>query len=263
MDKKTFFRVLGLDPAGDGSNKFVGYLWEHSDEEGDQVELLIEDSSPMTPRRAKRMGQHIRQIWLAYELSGIGVDEVGLGYFFPTVLELSNIDTKFVHTFAANAEPTGPEREKYKNLGTQAATEMMHRFELGAEFARDETHAPGTGKPGDRLLLPNNPQLRKQLKGREFKITPDDQLMLEPKDKLDESPDHFDGIVIAYWTLQEVREFHRYHTWLAKRGGYGDADRYMTLRHMQAQQRENAIRREINGRGNPNNRQFYGHTAAL
>ena len=120
-------RVIGLDPAGDGSDLFVGYLWEESKKRGSTVTCILEDDST----RHSVLAQQIAQDYHRRGCLGIGIDTVGLGYNFKELLFVNNIEDEQLFPFQHNALPEGLNADEYDNLAMEAADDLRRRLERG------------------------------------------------------------------------------------------------------------------------------------
>ena len=195
MPIRDTVRVIGLDPAGDGSDLFVGYLWEESKTRGSKITCILENDSTRHSILAKEIADDYRK----RGCQGIGIDDVGLGYDFKELLYVNDIKDEELFPFQHNALPEGPDCDEYENLAMEAADDLRKRIERGVFNKRGLTD-----NPADRILIPNEPALIEQLQQREFDLTRRDKLKLQEKKELDESPDHFEALMIAYWTLKQV-----------------------------------------------------------
>ena len=155
--------MIGLDPAGDGSDLFVGYLWEESKRRGSKIECILEDDSTRHSILAKQIAEdHYKK----RGCQGIGIDDVGLGYDFKELLYVNGIQDEELFPFQHNALPEGPDCDEYDNLAMEAADDLRKRIDRGVFHKRGLTE-----DPADRLILPNEPALIEQLQEREFDIT--------------------------------------------------------------------------------------------
>ena len=130
----------------------------------------------------------------------IGYDAVGVGYGFGDLLtsQPESIPPERTIPFAAGTLPLGGEKaeEKFDNIAIQFAVGMRERLALsGQGITTDDGFDFG-------IQLNLEAEARRQLGQRRFEINEQtNKIRLQPKNKLKESPDHFDALLIGYFAL--------------------------------------------------------------
>ena len=130
----------------------------------------------------------------------LGYDAVGVGYGFGDLLKSppESIPPERVFPFAAGTLPLGGEKaeEKFDNIAIQFAVGMRERLALSGQGSTTDDGLDF----GIQLNL--EAEARRQLGQRRFEINEQtNKIRLQPKNKLKESPDHFDALLIGYFAL--------------------------------------------------------------
>ena len=208
MGRGEFVAALGTDIAGDGSNRSVSYhwvQWQHRAEVRccyDQQDAKPSD----TARHHKRafygnLKSSDRRLVATRRaaIHLIGYDAVGVGYGFGDLLtsQPESIPPERTIPFAAGTLPLGGEKaeEKFDNIAIQFAVGMRERLALSGQGITTDGFDFG-------IQLNLEAEARRQLGQRRFEINEQtNKIRLQPKNKLKESPDHFDALLIGYFAL--------------------------------------------------------------
>lgn len=213
---KASVGVVGADVAGDGSNRSVSYLFRQY---ADRLVVRCcydEQDVGMSVSVQRHQCLFFGRFWDDPSTKGfhkrgnvdlIGFDAVGVGYGFGEMLKQGplGVPAGCVLPFMAGSKPLGGPRaeDKFDDVAIQFAVGLRERLSL-AQSSRQSLRVRGIRplftKYRTQLFLPREAQ--EQLRARRFEINErTNRLRLEPKAQLKESPDHFDGLLIGYYTL--------------------------------------------------------------
>ena len=208
--------VIGADVAGDGSNRSVSYLFRQFadrlvvrccyDEQDVGMSVSVARHQSLFFGRFKQAGI-TRGFHVRGNVDLIGYDAVGVGYGFGEMLKQGRLGVPSgrVLPFMAGSKPLGgpPAEEKFDDVAIQFAVGLRERLSL-AQSAKQSLPVRGI-RPlftKYRVQMHLEREAQGQLTSRRFEINErTNRLRLEPKAHLKESPDHFDGLLIGYFTL--------------------------------------------------------------
>ena len=211
---KESVAVIGADVSGDGSNRSVSYLFRQYPNRLVVRCCYDEQDVGMSVSVLRHQSLFFGRFWDSQRgfnkrgnVALIGFDAVGVGYGFGAMLQQGplGVPPGCVLPFMAGSKPLGGPRaeDKFDDVAIQFAVGLRERLSL-AQSAKQPLRVPGVRplftKYRAELFLP--PEARGQLTSRRFEVNErTNRLRLQPKSQLKESPDHFDGLLIGYWTL--------------------------------------------------------------
>ena len=213
---KPSIAAVGADVSGDGSNRSVSYLFRQFPDRLVVRCCYDEQDVGMSVSVARHQSLFFGRFWDDASTKGfhkrgnvalIGFDAVGVGYGFGEMLKQGKLGVPpgCVLPFMAGAKPLGgpAAEDKFDDVAIQFAVGLRERLSL-AQSAKQSLKAHGIRplftKYRAELHLPR--EALKQLTSRRFEINErTNRLRLQPKSQLKESPDHFDGLLIGYYTL--------------------------------------------------------------
>lgn len=204
--------AIGADVSGDGSNRSVSYLWRQYPGRAEIRCCYDEHDAGMAVavRRHQRFfyGRFSAQRGLSQRgnVDLIGYDAVGVGYGFGELLCTGRLGLprERVLPFMAGSKPLGgePAEDKFDDVAIQFAVGLRERLSLSGMATR-----PGVAKVRPlyrhyKVVLALPREAISQVTSRRFEINErTNRLRLQPKSQLKESPDHFDALLITYFTL--------------------------------------------------------------
>lgn len=204
--REAALQVIGIDISGDGSDRCVAWKWAEGLAAGGQVNLFHDSHRP----DFGKLADGLAEAWWGSRLAAIGYDAVGLGYLFGELLVDRGLPEDRVMAFVGSRKADTEEvEEKYENLQAQYAVLLRGRIvQARSATGRKGPSAAARSRLRDKrqLVIDEVPELRQQLGERRFLTTRRGRIALQPKAELEESPDHFDGLVVAFWTLLQAKK---------------------------------------------------------
>ena len=194
---KDSIRVIGVDLAGGGSDFNVAYLWEESSA-GAHARLLLEVNTVDHIKVADPVADAFRE----YNCDLVVFDAVGVGTSFGSFLEERNIPPTHIAAFKGGSPAHNDKR--FFNRNAEIAFSLRRRIEINQRYNEKIPIQGNQMGPENALILPDVPNLKRDLERRRYQLAENNRIRLEPKDKLDTSPDHFDAIMMAQSHVRRV-----------------------------------------------------------
>ena len=190
-------RVIGVDLAGGGSDFNVAYLWEES-KTGAHARLLLEINTVDHIEVADPVADAFR----TFNCDLVVFDAVGVGTSFGSFLEERNIPPTHIAAFKGGSNASNEKR--FFNRNAEIAFSLRRRIEVNQRYNEGIPIQGNQMGPENALILPDVPNLKRDLEKRRYQLAENNRIRLEPKDKLDTSPDHFDAIMMAQSHVRRV-----------------------------------------------------------
>ena len=204
--------AIGADVSGDGSNRSVSYLWRQYSDRA-EVRCCYDEHDAGMVKAVRKHQQFFYGRFFAQKgldrrgnVDLIGYDAVGVGYGFGELLCTGALalPRSRVLPFMAGSKPLGgePAEDKFDDVAIQFAVGLRERLSLSGMASRSKAAKmrPLFRRYKAVLSLPR--EAYSQVTSRRFEINErTNRLRLEPKKQLKESPDHFDALLITYFTL--------------------------------------------------------------